>query len=630
MTKNLNMKNEHYIPEQEQQNLSSAVELHSQSGAHFINSKAFSEHSKVASLTEITSLPDTIKLRPAKNQKIGEYFLSNKTLSQDQINIALFEQKKSGGFIGQILIKLGFLQAFQITEALSNLSGLATANIKAEYNLNFLDIDVNDFFTLKQQQCCNAVFYKIESQNIFIAITDPFDLAVKDKIKQYLPKNYSVIFTLTTSDEISEFFNQPNLEDKNLQNLKSSLKNLSLANNQGFAENSSQEKIHPIIGLVQQILNEAVASGASDIHFEPEENSIRVRFRIDGALKQMHALHKEFWGPISHRIKILSNMNIAETRHIQDGRFKFTYLNKEIDVRAAIMPTQNGETIVLRLLDNQKTLFNLEELGFNHATQIQLEQLINKPNGLTLITGPTGSGKSTTTYAFLRKIQNETVHISALEDPVEYRLDEIRQTSIDNEQGLTFANALRGTLRMDPDIIFIGEIRDQDTAQMALRAALTGHKVYSTLHCLDSFSAFSRLQELGISSRSLVGNLAGIMAQRLVRKLCPFCKSPRLATEKENSLLRQPSNARTNIFDPIGCHKCLDIGRKGRLAVAEVFTINDQIEDLILQNASRNEFMAASKELGFKTIQEQGIELVLGGIVALQDLQKVIDLSRGF
>ena len=368
---------------------------------------------------------------------------------------------------------------------------------------------------------------------------------------------------------------------------------------------ATTDSAHPMVRLVNALLGEAVKQGASDVHFEPDQHQIGVRYRLDGVLQHVRALHLAHWPALSQRLKLMSGMNIAEHRNVQDGRFG-PRLRRTPD-RFSRFPDAYGlgENIVVRVLDQRRALLTLGELGFSAPTIETLTQVIERPQGLTLVTGPTGSGKTTTLYSVLSKLNSSEVHVATLEEPVEYQLGLVRQTAIAEDIGLDFASGIRAILRQDPDIIFIGEIRDADTAQMAMRAALTGHQVFATLHCNDVWSAVPRLVDLGASPRLLAGQLCGIVAQRLVRTLCPHCKVSSPASAEDCRSLHCDPAKPPLLCVPIGCDRCRQTGRKGRTVIAEILRLTPELDDMIAADSGRVVLMEQAAKQGFRSIQNR-------------------------
>ena len=384
--------------------------------------------------------------------------------------------------------------------------------------------------------------------------------------------------------------------------------------------------VNPTVRLVDAMLVDSIKVGASDIHFEPEGQFLRLRYRIDGDLVQVRSFHRNYWPAIAVRIKIMSGMNIAETRMPQDGRISFQVMGREVDFRVATQPTVHGENIVMRLLDKTKSLVPLEDLGFADHNINLLKKLLKRPEGIIIVTGPTGSGKTTTLYSILSYINSMDVNIMTLEDPVEYQLPLIRQTNV-REGTIDFGNGIKSLMRQDPDIIFIGEVRDEDTALMAVRAALTGHQVFTTLHTNDALGAVPRLGDIGVPAHLLAGSLICTMAQRLARKLCQTCKKPRLATPEEAQILGFAPDSPPTVYDAVGCKQCRNTGHKGRTAIIEVLRVDEGLNELIATHATRNAMMNYALNNGFVTMVEDGIDKVLQGDIDIEQLISTLDMT---
>lgn len=385
---------------------------------------------------------------------------------------------------------------------------------------------------------------------------------------------------------------------------------------------------HPMVRLVEMLLTDAVHREASDIHIEPEMGFVRIRYRIDGVLSDVRNLHRDYLSGLIVRIKVLSGMNIAETRAPQDGRFSFNIAMRAIDFRVASQPTTYGENLVLRILDRNKGIMRLEELGLSKQTLMTLKLMMAKPEGIILVTGPTGSGKTTTLYSMLSFLNTEQVNIMTLEDPVEYPMQMVRQTAVNPAANLDFANGIRSMLRQDPDIILVGEIRDKDTAQMALRAAMTGHQVFSTLHTNSALGVFPRLLDIGVSAEILSGNIIGILSQRLIRVLCPACKKPHDPTSLERRLLGLDGDKSCKIYTEVGCAKCHHIGYKGRMTVMEAIRMDEDFDELVEKGAAKTAILQLARKKGVCFIAEDGIRRVLNGMTSLEEVTRVLDLSK--
>ena len=389
------------------------------------------------------------------------------------------------------------------------------------------------------------------------------------------------------------------------------------------------EYSQPVVRLVDALLNDAVKRGASDIHFEPEHGFLRIRYRIDGVLRQIRSLHKNYWSAMVVRLKVISGMNIAETRAPQDGRISLSLSGRSVDFRVSAQPTTHGENIVLRILDRQKGIVPLEDLGLQEDELKMLRLMMARPEGIILVTGPTGSGKTTTLYSILNHVNTEGVNIMTLEDPVEYPMAMIRQTSINEVAKLDFASGIRSMMRQDPDIILVGEIRDADTAEMAFRAAMTGHQVYSTLHTNSALGAIPRLLDIGVLPDIMAGNIIGIVAQRLVRRLCPHCREPYAADTLEMRLIGLSTDRPVQtLYRAVGCDRCDYQGYRGRLAVMELMRMDADLDELIARRATFREIRNAARAKGFRALAEDGMRRVVEGVTSLDEIGRVIDLTE--
>jgi len=387
------------------------------------------------------------------------------------------------------------------------------------------------------------------------------------------------------------------------------------------------EYTQPVVRLVGALLMDAVKRGASDIHFEPEFAFLRIRYRIDGVLKQIRSLHKSYWPGIAVRLKVVSGMDIAETRSPQDGRLNMNLCGRPIDFRVSTHPTINGENIVLRVLDREKSIIPLERMGLRTTTLEQLKLMMTRPEGILVVTGPTGSGKTTTLYSLLSHKNTEDVNIMTLEDPVEYPVSLMRQTSVAEVNKVDFANGIRSIMRQDPDIILVGEIRDEDTATMAFRAAMTGHQVFTTLHTNSALGAFPRLTDIGISPDIMAGNIIGVVAQRLVRVLCPHCKESAKPSDDERKILGVKRNEAIQIFKHKGCKRCNQTGYRGRMAIIELLRIDADMDALIARRAHLDELRKLALEKGFSTLADDGVRRILEGYTSIEEVMRVIDLT---
>jgi type II secretory ATPase GspE/PulE/Tfp pilus assembly ATPase PilB-like protein len=385
-----------------------------------------------------------------------------------------------------------------------------------------------------------------------------------------------------------------------------------------------------VVRLVNALLSDAVKRGASDIHFEPEHEFLRIRYRLDGVLRQIRSLHRNYWSAIAVRVKVMSGMNIAEMRSPQDGRISLSVSGRPVDFRVSTLPTNYGENIVLRVLDRQKGIVPLEGLGLEEHALNTLRLMMARPEGIILVTGPTGSGKTTTLYSMLSHLNTEQVNIMTLEDPVEYPMEMIRQTSVGEAVRLDFANGIRSLMRQDPDIILVGEVRDEDTATMAFRAAMTGHQVFTTLHTNSAVGSIARLRDIGIKAGIMAGNIIGVIAQRLVRKLCVQCKQVYDPSKLERQLLRLGVGSEAPpVYKAKGCPKCDHTGYKGRLALMELLRFDSELDDVVAREGTSRELHEIAVTNGFNTLADDGVRRVLEGVTSMDEVSRVLDLTEG-
>jgi len=572
--------------------------------------------------------------KESQGLRLGDLLRRDGLVTEDQLKIALHEQRQSKARLGAVLVKLGFLKDDALAWALAAQTGQELIDLKRAD----LDPELVNRLPRAVAERCRVVPVALEGDALRLAVADPLDIGVMDEVRRYFPRRTEIAQVIASESDILAAIESAARTSLDFDEIVQELEGVaaSLSRDDGSWQ-------HPVVRLVDNILTNAVREGASDIHLEPENSFVRLRVRVDGVLRQKHALHRAHWPEISHRLKIMAGMNIADTRSMQDGRFHMQIGNADIDFRMAVMPTVQGENIVIRILDHRRAMLPLDRLGYSAATLARLEHILERPEGIVLVTGPTGSGKTTTLYAILKRLSRVDVNIMTLEEPVEYQFDMIRQTAIQEQQGLGFAEGVRGILRQAPDIIFVGEIRDDDTARMALRAAMTGHQVFSTLHCNDSFGALPRLNDLGLTSRLLAENVGGILAQRLVRKLCPKCKRARMPTEAEAKILglkeslpafegfaecQRPLDQPPAIAEAKGCEHCGQTGYRGRMAVTEILRFSPEIEELVAKEAPRKALHKQAVKEGFVSMAEDGIAKVLRHETSLDELRRNVDLTR--
>ncbi len=561
-----------------------------------------------------------------KNKRIGARLIERGIINADQLAVALHEQQKSRKMIGEILVDLGFVAPEILTNFLAESTGLQQFDPKK----TMLDPEALELMTKKDAQKYQILPVSIdkEKNTAVIAMTDPYDVVALDKLKQLLPKGCSMTPLVCQPSIIADAIHKAYGVTTSIEGILKELAGDAAAAKKNLDGLSDDEAYsHPIVRLVNALVFEAVKMGASDLHFEPEENFIRLRYRVDGDLVTVHTLHKEYWSGVCQRLKIMSEMNIADKLSPQDGRFGLNIGGREADFRVSCLPTVHGENIVLRVLDKSSSILPLEKLGFSEHNMKLIHKCQARPEGIIIVTGPTGSGKSTTLYSMLNAINTPDVNIQTLEDPVEYSLGLIRQTHVRDTGGFTFGEGVKALLRQDPDIIFIGEVRDKVTAEQALKAAMTGHQVYTTLHTNDCFGAIPRLMDLGIQPGMLAGAIIATFAQRLVRKLCQKCKQSALATPEECKLLgADPLNPPT-IWHPVGCPDCNSQGYKGRVGCVEILHMDDEIDDIIATGGHKSQLKAAARRKGFKSMVDDGILKIYEGVTSLDAVTKILNFS---
>ena len=557
-----------------------------------------------------------------KKKRLGEELVDRGIISKDQSQIALIEQKKSGKPLGETLITLGFVTESIMRDALGEMLGqssvdLTTAVPDAEA-IKLIPKDVASRYVVV------PLNFDTETNTLDVAMSDVNNLVVIDRIRATIGRRIELKPLLAAEGEIRTAIDQFYGYELSVDGILHEIETGEV--DYRSLESEGTEYSHPLVRLVDAILADAVKKGASDIHFEPELAFLRLRYRIDGVCRQIRSLHKRYWSAIVVRLKVMSKMNIAETRSPQDGRINLQIRGRQVDFRVSAQPTTHGENIVLRVLDRAKGIVPLDNLGIYPPTLDMLKLMMARPEGIILVTGPTGSGKTTTLYSMLNYIKSEAINIMTLEDPVEYPMDMIRQTSLNEVARMDFANGIRSMMRQDPDVILIGEIRDSDTAEMAFRAAMTGHQVYSTLHTNSAIGTMPRLLDIGVLPDIMSGNIIGVIGQRLVRKLCPFCKTSRPAEDIEKQLLNQDKNTELTLFDAVGCPKCTS-GYKGRLSIIEVLRMDSGLDELIAHKATLGELRRYTKANGFRNLADDATGRVLEGITSLDEISRVVDLT---
>lgn len=560
----------------------------------------------------------------SKSGRIGDRLVSMGLITEDQLNVALQEKKLSGKMLGTVLVELGFIDESTLTSFLAESSGFDVFDPKH----TIVDGDALAKIEKKDALKLQVLPISFSETEVCVAMADPYDVVVLDTLRRFFPKGAQIKPLVTTPGTLSEAIDAAYGYASSINDILKELESGEASTDlSGLAE--EQAYTHPIVRLVNALVFEAVKTGCSDLHFEPEENFVRLRNRKDGVLYTAQILHKQHWSGISQRLKIMSNMNIADKLAPQDGRFSMNVGGREADFRVSSLPTVHGENIVLRILDKSQSIMPLEKLGFSPENLARIRSAQSRPEGIVIVTGPTGSGKSTSLYSMLNEINDVECNIQTLEDPVEYSIPMLRQTPV-REGILEFADGIKALLRQDPDIIFIGEIRDGTTAEMALKAAMTGHQVYTTLHTNDSFGAIPRLLDLGLKPGMVAGAIIAVFAQRLVRRLCKECREEYTASEKECAILGVDASSPPRVFRAHqgGCQTCAGKGFKGRVAIAEILLMDEELDEVIAHNGTKADLKEAARKKGFKSMKDDGILKILEGMTSLEELASHVDINR--
>ena len=554
--------------------------------------------------------------------RLGERLVEQGKVSPDQLMIALTEHNRSGQRLGEILVSMGFVEESVVREAVGNYVGYTSMSLKEVVP------DPKAISLISETFAHNYQLMPISLQDniLKVGMSNPGDILVLDKLKRHLQHPHiQVMPVLVGESEIQNAIDSYYGYELSIEGI---LRELETGQADLNSISVDSEYSQPMVRLVDNLLTDAVKRNASDIHFEPEEEYIRIRYRIDGVLQEVRLLHKMFWSGLVVRLKVMSELDLTEQRVPQDGRMSLIVHGRRIDFRVSSLPGTHGENFVLRILDKEKGIVPLDDLGLDKDSYDELKIMMGRPTGILLVTGPTGSGKTTTLYSILNELNDIGVNIMTLEDPVEYPMSLIRQTPVNEEIGMGFAAGIRALLRQDPDIILIGEIRDGETAEMAIRAAMTGHQVFATLHTNSAIGAIPRLLDIGVSRSILSGNIIGIVAQRLARKLCEHCKQPYEPEEFEKQLLSISDSDNYQLYKAGGCEKCNGVGYKGRLAVLETLRFTSDMDELILEGASQHLLLEKAIENGFSTMAQSGIRWVKQGKTTLEEISRVVNLTE--
>lgn len=561
-------------------------------------------------------------------KRIGEMLVGAGKITPEQLDQAISVQQKTGEKLGKTLAGLDILEEREIIETLSQQLRIPIINLSDH------EIDKEVIGLIPENIARkNQLIPLAKNLNVLtVAMVDPLDIHAIDEIIR--TTQHEVELVICTEDDIrqalSQYYGTSTLveeaiksigEEEALEYVEEDVEKIEIDRLRDIAEDT------PVIRLVNNLLVQAIREGASDIHIEPEENSLRIRFRMDGTLHEMPSPPKQMQLPVVSRVKIMSKMDIAKMRVPQDGRFDVRVEGKDVGIRVSTFPTYYGENVVMRLLDKTTSLYAIDRIGISKEDQKRLEQIINKPYGFVLSTGPTGCGKTTTLYAVLTAINSIGKNIITIEDPIEYTIPVVRQSQINPKAGLTFETGLRAILRQDPDIIMVGEVRDKQTATIAIQSALTGHLVLSTLHTNDAPSAVTRLIDMGVEPFLVASSVTAVIAQRLVRTICEGCKE---SYTPPPEFLEEPGL--TDLENPVlyrgkGCPACRNTGYKGRTGIFEILTVNDEIRELVMTKPSFDIILKAAQRAGMRTMKEDAISKALNGVIALEEALTVIKMD---
>lgn len=545
----------------------------------------------------------------APRKRLGDLLVESGLITDAQLDMALAEKPRDQR-LGDALLARGYITEQQLIEVLEFQLGIPHINLfRYPFDPKLFNIVPKDFAKRNL-----LVPLKADGDRLFVAMSDPMDYLTIEDLR--LSTGFHIETAIASKDDIlrtiSKYYEDESFEDIFIDQPE---------------ETKQQEELtdldSPVVRLVNQLMVSAVAQKASDIHLDPQENELVIRYRLDGMLKTERVLPKHMQGMLTARIKILANLDITEQRLPQDGRIKTTIDFRPIDLRVSTLPTIFGEKIVMRILDLSSSLSDLKKLGFNSLNLERFLDEINRPNGIVLISGPTGSGKSSTLYAALNKLNSEEVNIITVEDPVEYQLSGVNQIQVNQNVGLTFATGLRSILRQDPDIVMVGEIRDRDTVEIAIRASLTGHLVLSTIHTNDSVASITRLLDMGVEPFLVTASLNAVVAQRLIRKVCRDCGKKMPATTREQEIFAKRGLAINEINRGSGCASCNMTGYRGRVAIHEVLLIDDAMRELINSNATPAKMREAAVNSGTVFLIDDGLDKVKQGLTTTEEVLRV-------
>ncbi len=558
-------------------------------------------------------------------KEIIHELITSSIIDEQQLKIVAIEYKKKKQDLPAILVSLGFVTNFGMKRIL-----------KEKYKVEnvFLEGHAPNYSIMQGIHKSAMLSHKfvpflIENDTIHIATSNPTDANTLEAIHASVRNKFpNIKLFYATSDDITHFISSSYIIAENrLDSIVRKFQESTMFIEEG---RHKKQEDNSVIDFINCLLEDATLKGASDVHIEPQQEFIRIRYRIDGKLTSVIHLQRQFWNSMVVRIKVISNMNIAESRKPQDGRIELDIAGRSVDFRLSCQPGIYGEKFVVRILDKSKSLMTLEQLGFSDWNYKKMIYTIERPSGITIVTGPTGSGKTTTLYSMLGYLNNPDTNIMTLEDPVEYTVPLVFQTQVREDSAFDFASGVRSSMRQDPDILLIGEIRDHGTAEAAIRASLTGHKVLTTLHTVDAATTIQRLVDIGIARYMISGNLDSVIAQRLIRRLCPNCKTPQTKfLEVELEIIAKYQNimpSNPTICQPVGCSHCRHTGYRGRTTIAEILHVTPEIDNAILEEGTKHKIVAIAKEQGFRTLQEDAMHRVFEGAVALEEVRMSVNM----
>ena len=558
-----------------------------------------------------------------KKKRLGNILVEAGFITEDKLNKGLEKQKNNDTEkrIGEILKEMNFVDESNVVEALEFQLGIPQVDLDDMIIDSEIVKEISQLMAEKHE----AIPINKNNNTLTVAMADPLDVMAIDDIQ--LKTGYEINPVIALESEIDrvlkQYFGNENLVNEFVNRKKD--EELEVVSDEEVEELKKMVDEAPVVKLANNIIRDGVKVSSSDIHIEPMEEEIRIRYRIDGILYTEMNVPKDIHAALVSRMKIMADLDIAERRIPQDGRIQIIVDDKKIDLRVSTLPTVKGEKIVLRILDKNNLMLDLNQLGFSSEHKIMFKEMINQPHGMVLITGPTGSGKTTTLYSALSTLDNSDENIITVEDPVEYRLEGINQVQTNTKAGLTFAAGLRSILRQDPDIIMIGEIRDKETAEMAVHSALTGHLVFSTLHTNHAAGALTRLMDMGVEPFLVASSVSGVMAQRLVRTICPECKikesDPLVDPEIEDYLGAGKDSI--ELYKGVGCRECNNTGYNGRSAIHEILRITPKIKEMVVNGASAEKIEEVARKEGMDTLESAGLLKVSEGLTTLEETKRV-------